>query len=172
MYTIRKTIESMEGMCVKKIEWTWCPFFIRYSTESPPPSYIPSSLKMQTMKMTHHEVYGCIVFSTHGRVLIAQGRKTGKWSFPKGHKNVDEPQLDCARRETFEETGISLGEEYSKKLKLGFGEYFIYHLEDEPSLTIHDNVEIMDLRWVALEDLHNFDTNRSLRIYIRRHMAK
>ena len=40
------------------------------------------------------------------KVLLVRWRKTGEYFLPKGRKDVDEPLLQTARRETFEETGI------------------------------------------------------------------
>jgi 8-oxo-dGTP pyrophosphatase MutT (NUDIX family) len=119
-------------------------------------------------------VYGSIIFSSHGRILIVQGRETGKWSFPKGHKSTPHEQpLDCAQRETWEETGISLGKNYLEVLQLAAGKYFIYKLEDEPMLKTHDEAEIMDMRWVDLDNLDGFNNNCDIRSYIMRgHLAR
>lgn len=119
-------------------------------------------------------VYGSIIFSSQGRILIVQGRETGKWSFPKGHKSTaNEQPLDCAQRETWEETGISLGKNYLEVLQLAAGKYFIYKLEDEPVLSTHDEAEIMDMRWVDLDNLDGFNNNCDIRSYIMRgHLAR
>jgi 8-oxo-dGTP pyrophosphatase MutT (NUDIX family) len=103
-----------------------------------------------------------------------QGRETGKWSFPKGHKSTaNEQPLDCAQRETWEETGILLGKNYLEVLQLAAGKYFIYKLEDEPTLSTHDEAEIMDMRWVDLMDLDGFNNNCDIRSYIMRgHLAR
>ena len=114
-------------------------------------------------------VYGCIIFSSHGRILIVQGRETGKWSFPKVHKSfVKEQPLDCAQRETWEETGIQLGNDYLEVLQLAAGKYFVYKLDAEPVLQTHDQEEIMDMRWVELGDLEGFNNNCDIRSYIMR----
>ena len=39
--------------------------------------------------------------------LILQSRWSGKWSFPKGHKEKNESYLSCALRELEEETSIT-----------------------------------------------------------------
>jgi mRNA-decapping enzyme subunit 2 len=44
-------------------------------------------------------------------VLLVKGWKKGaKWSFPRGKINKDEPDLDCAIREVYEETGYDAKE--------------------------------------------------------------
>lgn len=125
-------------------------------------------------KGSHNRVYGTIVLSSKGRVLIVQGRETGKWSFPKGHKNKNaEPALDCALRETWEETGLTLGKDYLEILQLAAGKYFVYKVEEELKLETHDSKEIMDMRWTELNNLENFNNNCDVRSYIMRgHMLR
>ena len=36
-------------------------------------------------------------------------KKGANWSFPRGKINKDEPDLDCAIREVYEETGLDVG---------------------------------------------------------------
>lgn len=43
-------------------------------------------------------------------VLVKGWKKSATWSFPRGKINKDEPDLDCAVREVFEETGHDLKE--------------------------------------------------------------
>ena len=54
--------------------------------------------------------YSCggVVFTRHGGqiryVLVEEA--SGKFSFPKGHMEGDETEIETARREIFEETGL------------------------------------------------------------------
>jgi mRNA-decapping enzyme subunit 2 len=41
-------------------------------------------------------------------VLVKGWKKGSKWSFPRGKINKDENDLNCAVRETYEETGYDL----------------------------------------------------------------
>ncbi|KAF1967967.1 hypothetical protein BU23DRAFT_515534 [Bimuria novae-zelandiae CBS 107.79] len=43
-------------------------------------------------------------------VLVKGWKKGAKWSFPRGKINKDEPDLECAIREVYEETGYDLKE--------------------------------------------------------------
>lgn len=61
---------------------------------------------------TRVPVRGAIMLNedmTHA-VLVKGWKKGAKWSFPRGKINKDEPDLDCAIREVYEETGYDLKE--------------------------------------------------------------
>ena len=53
------------------------------------------------------EVYGAIIHCrATGAFCFVQGRRTGKWSFPKGHlKESNESPFECVTREVGEEIG-------------------------------------------------------------------
>jgi len=60
---------------------------------------------------------GVILMFPHkgeARYFLLCGRETGIWSFSKGHtENYDDNLLQTAIRETFEETGLTAGADYS-----------------------------------------------------------
>ncbi|KAJ4299746.1 mRNA-decapping enzyme subunit 2 [Kalmusia sp. IMI 367209] len=61
---------------------------------------------------TRVPVRGAIMLNedmTHA-VLVKGWKKGAKWSFPRGKINKDEPDLECAIREVYEETGYDLKE--------------------------------------------------------------
>ena len=49
---------------------------------------------------------GGIVLNTDGLVLVVS-QNGNSWSLPKGHIDEDEDKLQAARREIYEESGIS-----------------------------------------------------------------
>jgi 8-oxo-dGTP pyrophosphatase MutT (NUDIX family) len=103
-----------------------------------------------------HHVYGTILISPEGRILIVKGRKTGIWSFPKGHLEANEQSYHCALRELLEETGIDLLLHQRHELafcKLYKAHYYIYLVEEEMMMTIQDNREIEEVRWISLDEL-------------------
>jgi mRNA-decapping enzyme subunit 2 len=77
----------------------------------------PESLHEQAYEQfmdykTRVPVRGAIMLNqdmTHA-VLVKGWKKSAKWSFPRGKINKDEPDLDCAVREAYEETGYDLVE--------------------------------------------------------------
>lgn len=101
---------------------------------------------------------GVIPYRENGDVLLLRGRKSGFWSFPKGHMEAWEEERDTACRELREESGLTA------RLLPGFRatlEYrvsaavrkevvlFLGAVTGEPVL---DGKEIMDSRWAAMEE--------------------
>jgi 8-oxo-dGTP pyrophosphatase MutT (NUDIX family) len=61
--------------------------------------------------MTHEKSCGAIVYRKHHgniEILLIKHVNSGHWSFPKGHTEPDESEMDTARREIMEETGIDV----------------------------------------------------------------
>jgi len=108
------------------------------------------------------KVYGAILkYSKDNKILYAlvQGRYTGKWSFPKGHSDGDESPYQCALREVNEETGITVLPNPIDFVKIGFGNYYIFEVSEEYKLVPHDTNEIMDTKWVTLEEMKEMSLN-------------
>ena len=103
-------------------------------------------------------MYGTILISPKGKLLVVKGRKTGIWSFPKGHLETNELSFHCALRELKEETGIDLLLYPRREIafcKLFKAHYYIYSVEDELITGIQDNREIEDVAWMSLEELRS-----------------
>ena len=52
---------------------------------------------------------GFVLFKRHPeglRFLLLENARHGTWGFPKGHRESGENDIDCARRELEEETGL------------------------------------------------------------------
>jgi len=102
-------------------------------------------------------------------ILLVQGRKTGKWSFPKGHKNRSETYFDCAIRETVEETGINLVDKTPVAYhKLSVGEYFFFELDEEIRPMIQDTSEIIQANWVPLHEISRLSCNVDVNNFLDR----
>ena len=110
--------------------------------------------------------------------LLVQG-KAGFWGFPKGHQDEGEAELETAKRELFEETGIkSTGLVYDKKFGIVYnvereGEvcektvvFFVEFFEDaEISIPLEFRDEIQKAEWVNFEKakiLFNFEAPKKL----------
>ena len=67
---------------------------------------------MSTLKIENKQetviCAGIIPISYIGRKVLMVRHPEGHWGFPKGHVEFDETEITAAKRELFEETGISL----------------------------------------------------------------
>ena len=118
-------------------------------------------------KANTEKVYGSICISPLNTILLVLGRKSKKWSFPKGHKHRGETYIDCAVRETQEEAGIDLYNMIPVAYqRLSVGEYYFYDLPEEVAPQIHDNREITEAKWMSIDEMKsspcNVDVNNFL----------
>ena len=129
--------------------------------------------KHNTMIFRNHKsnIYGGILSTINKngskKYVVVQGRYTGKWSFPKGHINENEQPMRCSLREIEEETGLT--EKILKKpygfIRFGYGNYYLFRLEEESPLIPQDTKEIMDTKWATLEDLEKMQLNADASYY-------
>lgn len=126
-------------------------------------SYIPRS------HCIDHHTYGAIILSPNNEVLVVEGRQSGKWSFPKGHGRINERPIDAAKREVEEETGISLeGISFTNERRFKSsrsrkgGTYFVFHLDNTPSISPKDTCEIRGGVWCPLSRLSTLNKNMDL----------
>jgi 8-oxo-dGTP pyrophosphatase MutT (NUDIX family) len=115
-----------------------------------------------------HKTYGAILrikLQTGDLYALVQGRYTGKWSFPKGHSNEGESAIKCTLREVGEETGIDKLPEPTEYLQIGYGNYFVFNLEEPIALIPRDTNEIMDTKWVTLEEMEYMSLNADASLY-------
>lgn len=80
-----------------------------------------------------------------------------------------ETYLNCALRETQEETGLDLSESIPVAYhKLSVGEYFFFELEEEGAIDIQDTTEVAEARWVPLEDIADLSCNVDVNNFLSR----
>ena len=120
-------------------------------------SYVPSDQK----------VYGCICISESNKILLVKGRRgEKKWSFPKGHRDVqDTSPLDCALRELREETGLTLQGAHIASKKYKAAEYYIFSLPEEYDVVPQDCNEVEEARWVSIHELASLNTNIDVSLF-------
>ena len=120
-------------------------------------TYIPRSHCISS------HVYGAIVLTRDREVAVIRGRKTGKWSFPKGHGNSHELPLDACIRELKEETGINMtGVIPDNEIRFKSGTYFVFYLQEKIDISPEDIVEVMDSMWVPINRLPYLVGNRDI----------
>jgi 8-oxo-dGTP pyrophosphatase MutT (NUDIX family) len=114
------------------------------------------------------KISGVILISKRNTVLLVKGRKKNKWSFPKGHIQGSETIQQCALRECFEETGISLNDyQYNYSKRLNSGEYFVYRIPYELKHNVYDTEEIVDVAWVSIPAMMNLYTNTDVNAFLK-----
>ena len=122
----------------------------------------------QCYKPAADRVYGTICMSPHNTILLVRGRRSLKWSFPKGHRELGETYLECAVRETYEETGIDLyGLEPVSYQKLSVGEYYFFEVREQEPLPV-DSLEVLEARWMSVNEIQNSYCNVDVNNFLLR----
>jgi 8-oxo-dGTP pyrophosphatase MutT (NUDIX family) len=132
------------------------------------PTDLLSKKPMPKREQTKQRTYGailCIKSKGDDLYALVQGRYTGKWSFPKGHSNEGEQPIECTLREVAEETGIDSLPTPIDYLQIGYGNYFVFNLEGLIPLIPRDTNEIMDTKWVTLEEMEKMPLNADASLY-------
>ena len=110
-----------------------------------------------------HKVYGAIVVTADNEILLVRGKKTGIWSFPKGHLFGGETGQQCALRELKEETGIDLlPYRFFDSKKLFAGEYFFYRVDAALPTSPRDPNEISETGWFHVEEFSRLHCNADI----------
>ena len=116
-----------------------------------------------------HKTYGAILriktATGKEKYALVQGSYTGKWSFPKGHSNEGELPIECTLREVAEETGIDELPEPLEYIQIGYGNYFIFNLDEQVPLIPRDTHEIMNTKLVTLDEMERMPLNADASIY-------
>jgi 8-oxo-dGTP pyrophosphatase MutT (NUDIX family) len=116
-------------------------------------------------------VFGTILHNyTH--VLLVLGRSSGKWSFPKGHAYPYEAPVDCARRETYEETGLSVFPNENSVVHLAKGTYFLYSINSNVKARPIDTNEISKTLWILIRDIPKYPCNVDVNNFYRTYRDK
>ena len=111
--------------------------------------------------MKHEKSCGALVYRKHGdrtELLLIKHRFGGHWSFPKGHVEAGETEVETAMREIKEETGVNALIDtrfrevvtYSpKKDVLKDVVYFFATTNDYE--TSNQEEEVSDIRWMDMD---------------------
>ncbi len=101
------------------------------------------------------------------KILVVYQDKTDSWALPKGHIDDGETKLESAKREIFEETGISdltfikelgsyqRGSRKSSDVRKNI--VILYFTTTQNKLTSHD-AENSEAKWVPIDEVHNILT--------------
>ncbi|MDR1754533.1 MAG: NUDIX domain-containing protein [Eubacterium sp.] len=128
--------------------------------------------------MTYEKSCGAIVYRKyHGNteILLIRHIKSGYWSFPKGHIEEGETELQTAKREIKEETGLDV------YVDEGFRETVTFSPRRETTKTVvyfvakaksHDfrpqEEEIGDIKWVEIGQAQQYLTYDNDKIIVNK----
>jgi 8-oxo-dGTP pyrophosphatase MutT (NUDIX family) len=125
--------------------------------------------------MLHEKSCGGIVYRKyHGNteILLIKHIGSGHWSFPKGHVEAGETELETATREIKEETGIDVmldptfRELVTYSPKKDTQKVVVYFIaKAKPGCPVPQENEVAEVRWVEINraaDLLVYDNDRCI----------
>ncbi len=125
--------------------------------------------------MLHEKSCGAIVYRKfHGNteILLIKHINSGHWSFPKGHVEAGETEVETAQREILEETGIdtiidaSFRETVSYSPKRGTQKVVVYFLaKAKNSDCVPQEAEIAEVKWVEIgraQQVLSYENDKSI----------
>jgi len=129
------------------------------------------------MQQAGERAAGAVVFRrTERGVRLLVLRAYRNWDFPKGLVEPGESELEAAKREVAEETGLEalefpFGEEYCETLPYALGKVARYYLAetDEPAIELPVSPELgrpehHEWRWVSFEEAEELLPPRLARV--------
>ena len=125
-----------------------------------------SRLPVQRPQPGKAEVYGAIIKSTVSNKYCLVRGKTGKWSLPKGHRNMlpgDPPIMEdpfaCVVREVGEEIGVDRLPMPLREVPLRVGYYYMFEVPFELALNPRDTNEVDQAGWFTVQEMGSMNLN-------------
>ncbi|MDD2956572.1 MAG: NUDIX domain-containing protein [Oscillospiraceae bacterium] len=131
--------------------------------------------------MKREKSCGALVYRTSGRgveLLLLKHKYGGHWSFPKGHVEAGETEIQTALREVKEETGLTVSlhegfrhavEYFPKPNVKKQVVYFLGYAADDH--VVKQEEEISEIQWVPLEKADTIVTFKNDKNLIHRAIA-
>ena len=138
-------------------------------------TYASDSLQFPTPFASYSadKIYGTICVSPEDKILLVLGRTSMMWSLPKGHRKSQESSFQCALRELYEETGISIDQSQLnfselpyKRLKIG--RYYLLEFPEETYPRPRDEKEIVCAQWFTPNEIFDLIDRKLTNIDVRR----
>lgn len=188
-------LHSFERICfqIEAAHWFYEDFYREHDPKLP-----PASLKLFARQMfehcallrpylaehsideifasfTHYKtrvpVCGAILLNTAlDKCLLVKGwHSRSSWGFPKGKINKDEPELECAKREVYEETGFQIPDgliteedyiEFTKneqRVRL----YIVPYVSENTPFAPRTRKEISKIKWHLIKELPSYNSKQT-----------
>ncbi len=91
--------------------------------------------------------------------LLVRGRHSGKWSFPKGHKEDFETRQETTQREVQEEVGRATLPPYVSEFQGRVGTYRVFNLPEPTRPNPQDLDEVDAADWFSLKEISTMSLN-------------
>ncbi|MDR0890685.1 MAG: NUDIX domain-containing protein [Endomicrobium sp.] len=133
--------------------------------------------------------YGAVIYNITDKkifFLLVKSKCFNKWGFPKGHQKLEETDSETAKREIYEETGLSIvnfvsnfkeKEQYiihrkeeqnnSSIIIKKCNVYFLAVADLKYNIKITDNCEILEARWCTINEAINILYFRSQKLILQ-----
>ena len=116
--------------------------------------------------------YGGIIFNQSFEILLVKGREHGKWSLPKGSREIfDKTEFDAAVREVYEETSINLLKYLvlPQKVLIGSINCFVAHVPNDIFYKPIDINEIEEIKFFTFDSFINLNTNKPTKLFAQKY---
>jgi len=111
-----------------------------------------------------------VILIHQDKILLVFGKCHQKWSIPKGHIDPNESLMECAARELYEETGVSVTLTSDNPTFCDERSVYYKHAIDEaPNVEVKDSYEIEKASWFTMPELRNlseYKTNAGVKDFI------
>ena len=123
----------------------------------------------------------CVIILKDDEVLLLKRGDTapvypGLWGFPGGGSEEGENWEECARRETYEESGLEIGSLAFVSTKVGQSMKNVYFFKTYEASGEVDMEKVLDehtdFAWVKVKDLEQFKTTPDTIIMVRKALKK
>ena len=107
------------------------------------------------------------------RFLVLKGRDTGIWSFSKGHPELEdnESPLRTAARETYEETGLNVGDYriFGNSVRFGKRPYWLGIVSSDTTIVTLRPREHSNYAWLSWEEITQLRGNSDIRAWVKKY---
>ncbi len=117
---------------------------------------------------------GAVVFNDKKEVLIVK-HNDGHVCFPKGHVELNETEVETAKREVYEETGIKIEIDESKRIVITYSprvdiikDVVFFKAKSQGGSLKAQLEEVSNVKWVSIEEAFSLITYNDSKEVLRK----